>query len=141
MAVSSDAESVISLDSLSETDPRRIPFIMRSISSGQCHIIEQLGQIVGYGVLEYSFYDCGFIAMVYIHPDFRRKGFGSELIKYFEALCRTEKLFTSTNQSNLPMQALLARLEYKRSGVIENLDESDPELVYFKRLVGKAESS
>jgi hypothetical protein len=32
------------------------------------------------------------------------------------------------------MQQLLATLEFGRSGFIENLDESDPELVYFKRL-------
>ena len=48
--------------------------------------------------------------------------------------CRTPKLFTSTNQSNIPMQRLLATLEFARSGFIENLDEGDPEVVYFKRL-------
>jgi hypothetical protein len=32
------------------------------------------------------------------------------------------------------MQALLAKLGYKLSGVIYNLDEEDPELVYIKRL-------
>jgi hypothetical protein len=32
------------------------------------------------------------------------------------------------------MQALLDKLEYAHSGIIENLDEADPELVYFKRL-------
>jgi len=46
----------------------------------------------------------------------------------------SKKLFTSTNLSNLPMQSLLAQLNFKLSGVIENLDEGDPELVYFKPL-------
>ena len=46
------------------------------------------------------------------------------------------KLFTSTNQSNTPMQALLALLGYVRSGVIDNLDPGDPELVYFLDLSG-----
>jgi len=32
------------------------------------------------------------------------------------------------------MQSLLAKLEYVLSGVIHNLDEGDPEIVYFKRL-------
>jgi hypothetical protein len=49
-----------------------------------------------------------------------------------ESECRTEKLFTSTNLSNLPMQSLLAKRGYKLSGVIDNLDPGDPELVYFK---------
>ncbi|MEO0538637.1 MAG: GNAT family N-acetyltransferase, partial [Cyanobacteria bacterium P01_A01_bin.123] len=42
--------------------------------------------------------------------------------------------FTSTNESNLLMQALMAKLRYIPSGIINNLDEGDPELVYFKRL-------
>ena len=69
-----------------------------------------------------------------VHPDFRRRGTGSELIGRAETICRTEKLFTSTNESNAPMQALLAKLGYLRSGIIENLHEDDPELVYLKRL-------
>lgn len=43
----------------------------------------------------------------------------------------SQRMFTSTNQSNLKMQSLLAKLGYEPSGVIHNLDEGDPELVYF----------
>ena len=50
------------------------------------------------------------------------------------SLCRTPKLFTSINLSNLGMQSLLAKSGYELSGVIHNLDEGDPELVYLKRL-------
>lgn len=58
-------------------------------------------------------------------------------MRYSESICQTTKLFTSTNLSNLPMQALLTKLGYRLSGVIHNLDDGDPELVYFK-LVGQA---
>jgi len=51
-----------------------------------------------------------------------------------ESLCRTKKLFTSTNLSNLPMHALLEKVGYKLSGVIDNLDPDDPEVVYFRSL-------
>jgi hypothetical protein len=64
------------------------------------------------------------------------------MMGYLESICRTAKLFTSTNLSNLPMQPLLAKLGYKLSGVIHNLDEDDPELVYVKFLkqgAGEAE--
>ncbi len=57
---------------------------------------------------------------------------------HVEVLCQTDKLFTSTNQSNRPMQKLLEKLGYQPSGYIENLDEGDPELVYFKRLKAAA---
>lgn len=36
------------------------------------------------------------------------------------------------------MQSLLAKLDYVESGVIHNLDEGDPEIVYFKRFAETA---
>lgn len=45
--------------------------------------------------------------------------------------CPQPKLFTSTNRSNLPMRALLLKAGFIESGYIENLDENDPELVFF----------
>ncbi len=135
-AVKPDEEPIISFDHVAQSDPSRREFINQSIESGLCYVFKCESRIVAYGVLEYSFYGNGFIAMLYVHPEFRRRGFGIELIKHIENVCQTEKLFTSTNQSNKPMQALLLNMEYKPSGVIENLDEDDPELVYFKRLKG-----
>jgi hypothetical protein len=35
-------------------------------------------------------------------------------------------LFASTNESNVPMQALLDSLGYVQSGIINNLDPGDP---------------
>jgi hypothetical protein len=32
------------------------------------------------------------------------------------------------------MQGLMAKLEYSCSGIINNLDPGDPEIVYFKQL-------
>ena len=65
--------------------------------------------------------------------EFIRREVGA-LLRHMELCCRTPKLFTSTNQSNLSMQSLLAKLGYESSGLIHNLDEGDPEIVYFKRL-------
>ena len=90
--------------------------------------------VVGYGVLNYTFHHNGCIDMLYVDSDHRRRGAGAALLKHMESLCETPKLFTSTNLSNLPMQSLLAKLDYVLSGVIHNLDEGDPEIVYFKRL-------
>jgi len=70
--------------------------------------------------------------MLYVNPAYRRQGCGEMLMVHMEKACRTNKLFTSTNQSNKPMQALLEKLGFTLSGRIENLDPGDPELVYFK---------
>jgi hypothetical protein len=52
-----------------------------------------------------------------------------------EQRCTTPKVFTSTNQSNTPMQGLLGKCGFSPSGVIENLDEGDPELLFMRARV------
>ena len=105
------------------------------LMAGEGHAVAVIDQnAVGYGVLNYTFYHHGWIDMLYVAGDHSRCGVGTALLEQLERLCKTPKLFTSTNLSNLPMQALLSRRGYLLSGVIHNLDERDPEAVYFKRL-------
>ncbi len=133
-ALESDTERIVSFDPIAQSDSRREAFIRRAIAAGHCFVATDKERIAGYGVLEHSFYDNGFVSMLYVHPEYRRRGVGMALMRHLESACQTAKLFTSTNLSNLPMQSLLARLGYELSGVIHNLDEGDPELVYVKFL-------
>jgi ribosomal protein S18 acetylase RimI-like enzyme len=133
-AVENDIEAICSVDLIARRENERREFIRRVVTSGECFVAERGEKVIGYGVFNYSFYHSGFIEMIYIHFDYRRSGAGAALVKYLESLCQTPKIFTSTNLSNLPMQSLLAKLGYALSGVIHNLDEDDPEIVYFKRL-------
>ena len=133
-AVEADIEALCSLDLIARQENERREFIHREVGSGNCFVAVMNETVVGYGVLNYTFYYNGCIDMIYIDSDHRRCGAGAALLKHLESLCKTPKLFTSTNLSNLPMQSLLAKLNYVLSGVIHNLDEGDPEIVYFKRL-------
>jgi GNAT superfamily N-acetyltransferase len=133
-AVESDVEALCSLDLIARQEDERREFIRGGVASGSCFVAVAGEEVIGYGVLNYTFYDNGCIDMLYVHSDYRRRGAGAALLQHMESLCRTPKLFTSTNLSNLRMQSLLAKLGYELSGVIHNLDEGDPEIVYCKRL-------
>ena len=110
-----------------------VAFLQRALASGGCFVAADAEDVLsGYAVLEYTFFANGFLSLLFVAPDHRRKGVGAALLRYAQSVCQTPKLFTSTNLSNLPMQALLAKSGYALSGVIHNLDENDPELVYFK---------
>jgi ribosomal protein S18 acetylase RimI-like enzyme len=136
-ATSLDIDALSAIDSLAQTDRRRREFITRSVAHGTCSVIDAHdGQAAGYGVLDYAFFENGFVSMIYVDPAHRRQGAGLLLLRHLESLCQTPKLFTSTNLSNLPMQALLAKAGYRLSGVIHDLDEGDPELVYVKYISG-----
>ena len=67
-----------------------------------------------------------------MHELHRRRGVARALIAQVEERCRGQRLFTSTNLDNLPMQSLLKSMGFALSGVIENLDPS-PELIYCKQ--------
>lgn len=129
-----DIVALCSLDLVARQESGRREFIRREVVSGNCFVAVAGGTVIGYGVLNYTFYYNGCIDMLYTHSEHRRRGAGEALMRHMESLCRTPKLFTSTNLSNLRMQSLLAKLGYELSGVIHNLDEGDPEIVYFKRL-------
>lgn len=133
-----DRDSIVALDRIADSDVNRVAFIERALRSETCVVADQDGSVVGYAVLEYTFFDQGFVSMLYVAETARRRGVGRTLMRELEARCRTLKLFTSTNESNSPMQALLASLGYTPSGVIHNLDPGDPELVYFLDLSGRA---
>lgn len=139
-AMPEDTAALCALDPLAHAPgERRRLFIEESITSGVAHVAEAEGAIVGYGVLEHSFFGRGFMAMLFVDPAHRRSGIGLALVRHLEGLCESERVFTSTNQSNLPMQALLRGLGYTRSGIVRDLDPGDPEIFFSKLLRQKGQ--
>lgn len=133
-AAENDIDGIYSLDLIARSENERRDFIKREVFSENCFVAVEDKNVLAYGVLNYNFYHNGFIEMLYVDLNYRRKGVGKELLKHLESLCKTPKLFTSTNLFNLPMQGLLTKSSYILSGIIHNLDEGDPEIIYYKLL-------
>ena len=133
-AQESDAQALCAFDHIARVEEQRRRFIRESARDGIAHVAAAGEQVVGYAVIEHSFFTRGFISMLMVHPDHRRSGIGSALVGHLERLCQSDRIFTSTNESNLPMQALLGKLGYTRSGTVDDLDPGDPELFYSRQL-------
>ena len=127
-----DLKAIVGFDHVAQQERERVEFIEKILQTATCLVAVRGDAVLGYGALDYSFYGNGFISILYVAEIARRRGIGSALVKALEAKCKTQKLFTSTNQSNGPMQALLEQLGYEPSGIIHNLDPGDPELVYIR---------
>ncbi|NBC11104.1 MAG: GNAT family N-acetyltransferase [Planctomycetes bacterium] len=139
LAVASDADHLIAFDHVAATDPRRSGLIRLRVAERNALVVPGNDDLpVGFALINPFFFDHDFIELVYIHPAHRRQGLGTALVARCERESHTEKLFTSTNRSNTAMQALLTKRGFIRSGVVENLDEDDEELIFLKRLPDRA---
>ena len=135
-ATEKELKAIRHLDSLVTGNSSRKDFITRMVGDGRCLLARIGDSIAGFGILEQIFYGQGFISLLIVHSDHRRRGVAKALVRQIESICPTEKLFTSTNESNVTAQRVYESMGFVRSGYIENLDEGDPEIVYFKRLKG-----
>ncbi|MEY1090346.1 GNAT family N-acetyltransferase [Morganella morganii] len=106
-ATEQDLAALIALDSIAVQEPQRCEAIRLWIEQEICFVLRGEGKIAGYGVLHYHFFGCGFIELLMVEPALRGQGVGS---------------------------ALLLRQGFVLSGQVDNLDDGDPELFYFRRL-------
>lgn len=133
-AVARDLPALLQCDALAGSDPRRKSLIQRAVQAKLCFVAEVDSQVVGFAVLHHEFFEQAFIALVIVRSEFRRRGIGVQLVRSAERSSGCSKLFSSTNASNLPAQALFRKSGFVRSGVVENLDPADPEYIYFKEV-------
>ena len=136
-AVLSDVESLVRVDSLAENDHGRRTQIAMAVSKSECWVAcdaDDPATPVGYGCLDKSFFGEWFVPLVVVSNAHRRCGIGRKIVAHLEHCSSANKIFTSTNTSNTPMRELLAQLGYQSSGVVENLDPGDPELIFMKVL-------
>jgi N-acetylglutamate synthase-like GNAT family acetyltransferase len=133
-ATTSDVPAMYAIDHMGTEKGNRLQQIHEWVSKGNAIIAVIDDVVVGYAVLEYTFFGQGFISMVMVEEESKRKRVATTLVTSLEERCKTDKLFTSTNESNKPMQALMQSMSYEPSGTVYNLDDGDPELFYLKRL-------
>ncbi len=134
LAGQDDREAVCAIDARLRDIPGRQTFIERAIAAHECYLATLDDAVAGFAVLDRSFYGQPFVSLLIVDEQRRRRHIGTALMRHIESVCPEEKLFTSTNESNTPMQRLCDKLGYIQSGRIENLDDADPEIIYFKRL-------
>jgi len=111
--------------------------IIKAISDKECFIILVGSRAVGFIIFDYRFFEQGWIELIIIDEKYRSKGIGGQVFDLICKQCKTDKVFTSTNTSNIPMQKALAKVGFSIAGKIDGLDEGDPELFYYKENTSK----
>ena len=135
IATELDSDFLIKIDGRLVDDQTRNRFVLGSIPRSECLLCRADETPAGYAIFNKGFWgEHTFIWLLFTSPQFRRRGVATSLIRYIESKCETPKLFISTNQSNKLMQKLLDKLGFLNTGLVENFDDGDPEIFYFKKI-------
>ncbi|WP_241657702.1 GNAT family N-acetyltransferase [Anaerobacillus alkaliphilus] len=132
IANSSNIEDLVQIDREVIGDDHRREFIRMAVEEERCLIIASEYAVEGFLIHDKNFFNSSFISLVIIAPSARRKGRASALLQHFVSIAPTEKVFSSTNLSNQAMKKVFEANGFVQSGTIDNLDDGDPELIYFK---------
>ncbi|WEJ32819.1 GNAT family N-acetyltransferase [Devosia sp. SD17-2] len=125
-----DIATLLALDPIAARSVDRARSIAQWVGAGWCSAAEIDGALAGYAVVHPHFFGRNFLEMLMVAPAFRRRGIGRALLVHALDAQPGAILWTSTNLSNAPMRNLLAQFGFTRMGVIEGLDEGDPELIF-----------
>lgn len=132
-ATDSDFEGITRIDAAAAIDEDRRALTSQGFAQKGCWISGHDDLPEGYLVLSRRhLFGRDFVSLVMVKDSARRRGLASALFQAAEASATTSQLFTSTNQSNRPMQALLETRDYLKPGVIDHLDLDDPEIVFVR---------
>jgi GNAT superfamily N-acetyltransferase len=108
--------------------------IEKAISNGECFLILADEQEIGFVIFDYRFFDLGWIELIVLDEKYRGKGIGGKTLGLISELCKADKVFTSTNRSNIQMQRALNKAYFSFAGELNGLDDGDPEFFYYKKL-------
>jgi len=125
-------EGIVKLDCEIIGNMSRRKHIEKIVGEGRCLIIKEEDEVQAFLLFDTNFFECSFISLIIVSKAARRKGYATALISSFENIAPTQKIFSSTNQSNTNMQKVFEFNGFVRSGYVENLDDGDPEIIYFK---------
>jgi GNAT superfamily N-acetyltransferase len=126
------ADDIGGIVAIDPYQPGRAGEIRALAGEGASLVAVDGGQIVGFiAVRPGHFYGRDFIDLLFVAQGSRRQGAGRALLRAALRGASTGRMFTSTNESNVPMRSLLHHEDWTPSGVLTGLDEGDPEHVFF----------
>ena len=134
LATPADFDGMVALDSNFPHGSPRAEAVRLWVAAGHAYVALDDGEPRGYAVMTRHFFDRAFVELLMVGARFRRQGIATAMMRYLGTISPTPLLWTSTNESNAPMRALLAAEGYIPSGAVEGLDEGDPELFFRKRV-------
>ena len=113
-------------------DPKRLAHLGDLMGAGLSWLAARDGEPVGFAIVTRHFFNFPFVDLLHVAEAARRHGVGRALMDHCEQAHDADRIFTSTNESNGPMRALMAKAGWRPCGQVDALDPGDPELFFVK---------
>jgi GNAT superfamily N-acetyltransferase len=132
LATRSDLDALFDCDPLATSgDSTRRAQIAKAIDEFQCSLWLNDDQVVAFIIVTAgTFFGRDFLELLVVKKSARQRGIGRFLLRAV-AKSSTREVWTSANESNLAMRALLASESWQFGGTLHGLDADDPELFFF----------
>ncbi|MCH4583734.1 GNAT family N-acetyltransferase [Achromobacter xylosoxidans] len=85
-----DVDSIIELDPMARQEPGRKAFIANAVAAGQCRVAvpaQDASAVIGYGILNKSFFENDFIPLVVVKASARRRGVATAIMTTIPNSC------------------------------------------------------
>ena len=140
LGAAQDLASAASVDALAVPGSERWISLAAFLdgSRGWCLLAGPAGRPEASAALGYvavaprRFFGRDFVELLVVAEAHRGNGVGRELLAAAVSRAETSTIFTSTNESNRPMRALLGATGWSVSGALTGLDDADPEIVFYR---------
>lgn len=117
-------------DAARSAESERATELREAAASGRLTVAIHDGRVVGHGIVRRRvFFGLDFLDLVYVADSARRVGIGRLLVRWVRREAN-DRMWTSTNLSNAPMHGLLLSEGWRPAGMLDGLDEGDPEVFY-----------
>jgi len=131
-ATKADVDRLVQVDPRLEANAPLQAHLANLLSYGLSWLAEADGKPIGFAIVTRHFFNYPFVDLVHVSEARRRGGVGRALMAHCERVHDADRIFTSTNESNAPMRALMADMGWRPCGQVDALDEGDPELFFVK---------
>ncbi len=116
---------------LADTPWEKAAFLRAATLNDEVAVIDEGAGPIAFVVWNREFFNRPFVWLIAVAPHARRQGLAELLFAHVEDDARGVRLYTSTNETNVAMHALLHKRGYVRRGDLD-LDPDDPEIFYSK---------
>jgi len=113
-----DLPAVMEIEKLSFSHPYPL-FVFKRFMHSHFFVSEENGKVIGY-IIAVKMGCKAIIISIAVHPSFRRKGHGKNLIKHVEKESKASILEIQVRRSNTDAQKFYLSLGFKRKEIIPN---------------------